>query len=431
MPTLSFPHDEHNFGGQPMVRLATEHSTPLYAYDSQRITQRIADLRALLPHSIGIHYAIKANPFPPVLRLIAGQVDGVDIASAGELDLALAAGITPERISFAGPGKRDSELAQAVAAHVLINAESEGELLRLAAIAQHQGRVARVALRVNPAFELKGAGMRMGGGPRPFGIDEEMIPGLMADWSRFGQHLAFEGLHIFAGSQNLSGEAIAEAQRASYQLALRLAAHAPAPIKTLNLGGGFGIPYFPHEAPLELTPIIAALNEIATDAAQRLPHAALHLELGRYLVGEAGIYVTRIIDKKISRGHTYLVTDGGLNHHLAASGNFGQVIRRNYPVTIVHTHAHTHVHTHVHTHDPEKVGANDTANTPNTPNTANTERTSVVGPLCTPLDLLADNLALPQAAPGDLFVIFQSGAYGASASPQNFLSHPPVSEVLL
>jgi diaminopimelate decarboxylase len=410
MTTLSFPHDQHHFGGQPIAQLAAAHGTPLYAFDSQRITQRIGDLRTALPQSIGIHYAIKANPFPPLVRLIARLVDGVDIASAGELELAHKAGITPAHISFAGPGKRDSELAQAVAAGVLINAESAGELLRLAAIAQHQGQTARVALRVNPAFELKGSGMRMGGGPRPFGIDEEMIPELLASWSRFDNHLAFEGLHIFAGSQNLNGEAIAEAQRASYALALKLAERTPAPIRTLNLGGGFGIPYFPHESALDLTPIIAALNEIALDAAQRLPQAKLHLELGRYLVGEAGIYVTRIIDKKVSRGHTYLVTDGGLNHHLAASGNFGQVIRRNYPVAIVPAS------------DAKKVGAGDTPAS---------IATSVVGPLCTPLDLLADNVALPHAVPGDLFVIFQSGAYGASASPQNFLAHPPVTEMLL
>lgn len=410
MTILSFPHDAQSFGGRPITQLAAEHGTPLYVFDSQRITQRIANLRIALPQSIGIYYAIKANPFLPLVRLMAGLVDGVDIASAGELDLALKASIAPGRVSFAGPGKGDSELAQAIANNVLINAESAAELLRLAAIAQQQGRQARVALRINPAFELKGSGMRMGGGPRPFGIDEEMIPELLAGWSRFDNHLAFEGLHIFAGSQNLNGESIAAAQHASYQLALRLAKHTPAPIKTLNLGGGFGIPYFSHESALDLSPIIAALNEITLHAAQQLPQAKLHLELGRYLVGEAGIYVTRIIDKKVSRGHTYLVADGGLNHHLAASGNFGQVIRRNYPVAIVHTH------------NEEKVGSGDTAPT---------EHVSVVGPLCTPLDLLADNVCLPQAMPGDLFVIFQSGAYGASASPHNFLSHPPVTEVLL
>jgi diaminopimelate decarboxylase len=406
MPTLFFVQDNQFFANRPIAQLAAEHGTPLYAYDSQRIRQRIQDLRILLPAAIGIHYAIKANPYPPLVRAISALVDGVDIASAGELDLALQAGINPRRISFAGPGKRDSELEEAVAAGVLINAESINELTRLAAIAQKLGRKARVALRINPAFEPKGAGMRMGGGPRPFGMDEEIVPDLLNDWGRFSSHLTFEGLHIFAGSQNLNGESIAAAQRASYQLALHLAEHAPAPIKTLNLGGGFGIPYFAHESPLELSPIVTALTEIAQDAAQRMPEAALHLELGRYLVGEAGIYVTRIVDKKVSRGHTYLVTDGGLNHHLAASGNFGQVIRRNYPAALAQTSATQSAH-------------------------RRTETVSVVGPLCTPLDLLADKINLPMAEPGDLFVIFQSGAYGASASPQGFLSHPAATEVLL
>jgi diaminopimelate decarboxylase len=422
MPTLFFAQDNQFFANRPIAQLAAEHGTPLYAYDSQRIRQRIQDLRGILPAAIGIHYAIKANPFPPLLRTMSKLVDGVDIASGGELELALQAGIASDRISFAGPGKRDSELEQAVAAGVLINAESINELTRLAAIAQKLGRTARVALRINPAFELKGAGMRMGGGSRPFGLDEEIVPDLLDGWGCFGSHLAFEGLHIFAGSQNLNGESIAAAQRASYQLALRLAEHAPTPIKTLNLGGGFGIPYFAHESPLELAPIATALTEIAQDAAQRMPQAALHLELGRYLVGEAGIYITRIVDKKVSRGHTYLVTDGGLNHHLAASGNFGQVIRRNYPVAIVHAGEIKNT--------DKKVGYGDTAQSQRNGNTTNTETASVVGPLCTPLDLLADKVDLPITEPGDLFVIFQSGAYGASASPQGFLSHPTVSEVL-
>jgi diaminopimelate decarboxylase len=406
MPTLCFAQNDQFFAQRPIAQFAAEHGTPLYAYDSQRIRQRVEDLRALLPKAIGIHYAIKANPFPPLLHTMSALVDGADIASVGELALALQAGFNPHHISFAGPGKRDGELAKAVAAGVLINAESVNELTRLAAIAQRLGRKARVALRVNPAFELKGAGMRMGGGSRPFGMDEEIVPECLNGWTRFASHLTLEGLHIFAGSQNLNGEAIATAQRASYQLARRLAEHALTPLKTLNLGGGFGIPYFAHESPLELAPIIAALHEIAQDAAQHLPEAALHLELGRYLVGEAGIYVTRIVDKKVSRGHTYLVTDGGLNHHLAASGNFGQVIRRNYPVTLVRTG-------------------------PAQPAGGKTETVSVVGPLCTPLDILADKVDLPVAEPGDLCVIFQSGAYGASASPQGFLSHPAVTEILL
>ena len=259
---------------------------------------------------------------------------------------------------------------------------------------------ARVAVRVNPDFELKGSGMKMGGGPKQFGVDVEQVPALMARIA--AENFAFEGFHLFAGSQNLRASAICEAQNKSYDLALRLAEHAHMPVRFLNLGGGFGIPYFPGEQRLDLAPIGDNLAALAERARHDLPDAHIVIELGRYLVGEAGVYVTRIVDRKVSRGQIYLVTDGGLNHHLSASGNFGQVIRKNYPVTIG---------------NKAGQGAKETA--------------SVVGPLCTPLDLLADRMALPPAEIGDLAVVFQSGAYGASASPQAFLGHPVCTEVLV
>ncbi|MBY0234823.1 MAG: pyridoxal-dependent decarboxylase, exosortase A system-associated, partial [Burkholderiaceae bacterium] len=312
----------------------------------------------------------------------------------------------PAEISFAGPGKRDIELNQAVAAGVLVNVESARELPVLAAASARLGLPARVAVRVNPDFELKGSGMKMGGGPKQFGVDAEEVPALLQEIGCLG--LAFEGFHLFAGSQNLRAESICEAQQKSYELALRLAAHAPSPVKFLNLGGGFGIPYFPGEAALDLGPIAANLAELVQRAAQDLPSASLVIELGRYFVGEAGVYVTRVVDRKVSRGQVYLVTDGGLNHHLSASGNFGQVIRKNYPVTIV----------------ADRAVAADAETTA-------LELASVVGPLCTPLDLLADRMQLPQAEIGDLVVVFQSGAYGASASPAGFLSQPMFVEVLV
>jgi diaminopimelate decarboxylase len=331
---------------------------------------------------------------------MAQLVDGIDVASAGELRVALDAGADPREISFAGPGKREAELRQAVAAGVLVNVEGERELALLAGIAQSLGLPARVALRVNPDFELTGSGMRMGGGAKPFGIDAERLPALLGTLEREG--LAFEGFHLFAGSQNLKAEAICEAQRLSYELALRLSAHASAPVRCLNLGGGFGIPYFPGEQRLDLAPIAENLQRLAERAARELPQAALVLELGRYLVGEAGIYVARVLERKVSRGQVFLVTDGGLHHHLAASGNFGQVLRKNYPVAI-----------------GTRMGA------------AAVESVSVVGPLCTPLDLLAERMALPEAGEGDLVVVFQSGAYGLTASPVAFLSHPMAPEVLV
>ena len=388
-------------GGMPLNILAERvGQTPFYAYDRNAMRQRVALLRSTLPASIKLHYAMKANPMPAVVGWMAGLVDGIDVASAGELKVALDAGADPAEISFAGPGKRELELRQAVAAGVLINVESLREVRLLAGISQQLGLPARVAVRVNPDFELKGSGMKMGGGPKQFGVDVEVVPELLAQVQAGG--LMFEGFHLFAGSQNLRAESIVEAQQKSYALALQLAQDCPQPVRFLNLGGGFGIPYFPGERPLDLAPIADNLAEIAARAQQALPLAALVIELGRFMVGEAGVYVTRILDRKVSRGQVFLVTDGGLNHHLSASGNFGQVLRKNYPVTI-----------------GNRLGG-----------TAR-ETASVVGPLCTPLDLLADRMDLPVAEAGDLAVIFQSGAYGASASPQAFLGHAPCIEVLV
>ncbi|MBV8502244.1 MAG: pyridoxal-dependent decarboxylase, exosortase A system-associated [Paucibacter sp.] len=401
-PMSQFPveGDELIVGGQPLSRLAARvGSTPFYAYDRGLLKARVAQLRSVLPREVKLHYAMKANPMPAVVSLMASMVDGIDVASAGELQVALDAGADPAEVSFAGPGKRDAELRQAVAAGVLVNVESERELPVLAAASQALGVPARVALRVNPDFELKGSGMKMGGGAKQFGIDAESLPEVLRHIASMG--LAFEGFHLFAGSQNLRAESICEAQQKSYELALRLAEHAPSAIKFLNLGGGFGIPYFPGEHPLELEPIGANLRYLVERARGDLPQAHLVIELGRYLVGEAGIYVTRIVDRKVSRGQVFLVADGGLNHHLSVSGNFGQVIRKNYPVTVGTKAGHSA-----------------------------REISSVVGPLCTPLDLLADKMELPVAEVGDLVVVFQSGAYGRSASPQDFLGHPHCTEVL-
>lgn len=388
-------------GGVPLERLVDRvGQTPFYAYDRALLTRRVAELRAALPAGIKLHYAMKANPMPAVVSHMARLVDGIDVASGGELRVALDSGADPHEISFAGPGKRHGELRQAVAAGILINIESFREVAELGAIRQATGWPVRVAVRVNPDFELKGSGMKMGGGPKQFGVDAEEVPALLAEIGRAG--LAFEGFHLFAGSQNLRPEAIVEAQRKSFELALRLAESAPSPVKFLNLGGGFGIPYFPGEQRLDLGPIAANLAAIAAEAREKLPQAEIVIELGRYLVGEAGVYVCKITDRKVSRGHAYLVCDGGLHHHLSASGNFGQVIRKNYPVAIG-----------------------------NRMDQPAAEAVSVVGPLCTPLDLLADKMALPDAGPGDLVVVFQSGAYGATASPRGFLSQPDLVEVLV
>jgi diaminopimelate decarboxylase len=387
-------------GGIALTRLAQRvGSTPFYAYDRRLLTERVAHLRAHLPPEVALHYSIKANPMPALVQHMARLVDGLDVASAGELKVALDTGIDPAHVSFAGPGKREAELVQAIAAGVVLNVESERELEAAARLGAALGIAPRVCLRVNPDFELKASGMKMGGGAKPFGIDADLVPGLLARLPGLG--IEFEGFHIFSGSQSLKAQAIIEAQASTLELGMRLARHAPQPVRRLNIGGGLGIPYFPGEAPLDLAPIGAHLAQALPAVKAALPQARVAIELGRYLVGEAGIYVARVLERKESRGQLFLVTDGGLHHHLAASGNFGQVIRKNYPAAIGNRMSAT--------------GA----------------PASVVGPLCTPLDILAEQMPLGHAEPGDLVVVFQSGAYGLTASPAAFLGHPPAAEVLV
>jgi diaminopimelate decarboxylase len=388
-------------GGIALTRLAQRVGrTPFYAYDRGLLSERVHTLRAQLPAAVALHYSIKANPMPALVQHMAGLVDGLDVASGGELKTALDAGMAPHHVSFAGPAKGEAELAQAIAAGVCLNIESERELAAAARIGEALGIAPRIALRVNPDFELKSSGMRMGGGAKPFGIDAEEVPRVLRDVAALG--LDFLGFHIFAGSQSLRADAIIEAQASSIELGMRLADTAPVALRQLNIGGGFGIPYFPGEQRLDLAPIAAALEARLPRLAAALPQARLALELGRYLVGESGVYVARVIDRKVSRGQVFLVTDGGMHHHLAASGNLGQVIRKNYPVVVGNRMA------------PADSGL-----------------ASVTGPLCTPLDMLADRMELAHAQVGDLIVVFQSGAYGPSASPAGFLGHPAALEVLV
>lgn len=387
--------------GERRVRdLVEAGGTPLFVYSAQLIRDRVAHLRAMMPQRLSLHYAVKANPYEPILRLFNALVDGFDIASGGELQLALAAGIDPADVSFAGPGKRDAELEAAIAAGVTLNLESEGEADRALAIAERLGITPRLAIRVNPDFDLKGSGMKMGGGAKPFGIDEARVPALVRRVIVAGAE--WRGFHIFAGSQALGAEAIAETQAQTLHLAARLAEESGTALPRCNLGGGFGIPYFAGDEPLDIALVGSRLGEAFEHLPPVLADTEFCIELGRYLVGEAGVYLTRVVDRKESHGEVFLITDGGLHHQLAASGNFGTVVRRNYPVAIAN-----------------RFGA------------AVEEEASVVGCLCTPLDRLADKAGFPRADVGDIVAVFCAGAYGASASPSAFLGQGPAGEVLV
>ncbi len=374
--------------------------TPLFVYDSAMLAARVAAWRAAMPAEVQLHFAMKANPYAPLLAFMARLVDGFDVASGGELKAALASGMAAGDISFAGPGKRDRELEATITAGATLNLESAGEADRALSIADRLGLTPSLAVRVNPDFDLKGSGMKMGGGAKPFGVDAAEVRALVrrliaagADW---------QGFHIFAGSQALDAGAIADTQAQTVALAARLADAIGATPPLVNLGGGMGVPYFPGDTAVDAAAVGAALGETLAARDAALADSRFAMELGRWLVAEAGVYLTRVVDRKTSHGETFLVTDGGLHHQLAASGNFGTVIRRNYPIAVAHAFGS----------EP-------------------TETVSVVGCLCTPLDRLGDQVALPRADVGDLIAIFQAGAYGASASPAAFLGQGPAREMLV
>ncbi|MCA1749295.1 MAG: pyridoxal-dependent decarboxylase, exosortase A system-associated [Sphingomonadales bacterium] len=400
-PFFADQQGELAIGGIPVGELAEKAGrTPFYAYDLGIASAQVEAFRAAMPKAIELHYAVKANPHPAVIKHFVGLTDGLDLASGGELEKVVAAGAECAEVSFAGPGKREPEIEAAIAHGVTLNLESETEAQRALAIAERLGKSPRLAVRVNPDFELKGSGMRMGGGAKPFGVDQARVPALVrslldagADW---------RGFHIYSGSQSLDPQAIAESQAASIALAAQLAKEIGRPPETVNLGGGFGIPYTAADSRLDIAPIGEALDAALAARDDVLTSTRFMLELGRWLIGEAGVYVARILDRKESQGELFLIADGGMHHHLAASGNFGMVMKRNYPVAIA-----------------SRMGAEAT------------ETATIAGPLCTPLDRLADNIAVPKAGIGDLVAVFASGAYGLTASPVNFLGHPGAAEIVV
>ncbi len=393
---------ELRIGGVQVTALAAKYGTPLFVYDRQVLEQKWNQLRGALPPEFSICYSVKANPNRTILQFFLGKHAGLEVASGGEFCQALSAGCSPDKIIFAGPGKTEAELELVLAKGIgEIHIESFLEAERISAISRRLVARARVAVRVNPSGEAEGGAMRMGGRPAPFGVDEENLDGIL-DHILSDAHLDFRGIHLFAGTQILDHTVLVTQYRKGIEIARRAARRLGNSPHTLDFGGGLGIPYFSHEQELDMQQLRAGLEELMAEVRGDALFAGTQLvvEPGRYLVGEGGVYVTRVNDIKVSRGKKFLIVDGGMNHHLAASGNLGQAIKRNYPVALLNRLAQP---------------AEDTVD--------------VVGPLCTPLDMLARGVTLPRAEVGDLVGVFQSGAYARSASPLGFLSHPTPAEV--
>jgi len=401
--SFSASNGELQIGGVTVSKLAEEFGTPLFAYDESVMQRKWDSLRVTFPPRFEVYYSVKANPNLNILAFFLAQGAGLEIASAGELHQARKAGCAPDRVLFAGPGKTPAELRLALTQGVgEIHAESMLELERIAKIAADLNRKAKVAIRVNPEADAQGGAMRMGGKPAPFGIDEELLDTAL-DFVLSQQSIEFRGIHLFTGTQILDSEVLLAQYRKGAQIAARVAARLRVPLHSLDFGGGLGVPYFAHEHPLDLAALRAGLADIEREIAADpgLARTRLVIEPGRYLIAEAGVYLTRVLDVKVSRGKKFVILDGGMNHHLAASGNLGQTIKRNFPIAIA-----------------TKWGLPDE------------ESVEIVGPLCTPLDTLGRAVALPRVEVGDLMAIFQSGAYARAASPLGFLSHPSPPEVM-
>jgi diaminopimelate decarboxylase len=396
--------DELVIGGVPVSDILARYGTPLFVYDSSVIDRKLDLLREALPARFAIFYSVKANPNPAILRHFLGKGCGLEIASSGELHIALSVGCAPERILFAGPGKTEAELELALSHDIgEIHVESLLEAERIGNICRRLGKKARVALRVNPSGEAQGGAMRMGGKPAPFGIDEETLDEVL-DRVLGEPSINVQGIHLFTGTQILDYNILLGQYRKGLEIGRMVVDRVKRPLHTIDFGGGLGIPYFARDEELNVEKLRIGLaqlfDEIENDSDFKGTNFVV--EPGRYLVGEAGIYIARVNDIKVSRGKTFLILDGGMNHHLAASGNLGQVFKRNFPITLLN-----------------KLQAN--CHTP----------VDIVGPLCTPLDTLARDVELPIADVGDFVGIFKSGAYALTASPLGFLSHPGPAEVLV
>jgi diaminopimelate decarboxylase len=389
--------------GVPISEIARNFGTPFYLYHGETIAGRVRRVREAVGTEVS--YSVKANPSLGVCQLIAREREaGAEVASSGELAVALAAGFEPEDIVFAGPGKTDDELRRVVEAGIFAdNVESLGEIDRLAKIAKVMGREIGVGLRINPTAQLMGSQMRMGGTVGQFGMDQaELREAVEKTLSH--PELILRGIHVYTATQVFEVEPLLEHCRNIFEIALEAADYAGGPLEMIDFGGGFGVPYFEKMSEFDLERFGEGFRELlnAYRTDPRLEGCRFLFELGRYLVADSGVYVTRAVDVKQTRGKTFVVTDGGMNHHLTATGNMGQVFRKSYPLLNLTRMSGV----------PE-------------------EGIAVAGPCCTPLDMFGSNISLADPEVGDLIGVFYSGAYGYSASNLGFLSHPAPAEVLL
>jgi diaminopimelate decarboxylase len=388
-------------GGYPAEDLVAEAGgTPLFAYDNNIVGAQIARFKGAMADGIALHYSVSANPYQPLLEFLGRYIDGFRIVSMGELKRLEQAQLAGIPMNLAGPGKLDAELEAAVKFGATISVESEGEARRAIRAAERAGIQPKISVRVTPPFGIEGGRVTIGSRPSPFGIDADRVPLVVLGLLEAG--VDWRGLHMFAGSQCLDAEALAEVHRVTVAHAGEIAEAIGGPLPELNLGSGFDIACRPGDAPLDIDAVAAALNQTLCNAPRLLATTRFTIELGRWLVGESGVYLTRVVDRTESCGRIFLTTDGGGHHLIGATGGLGERGTANFPIAVA-----------------GRFGE------------AAEEEVTVTGCLCTPFDVLGDQVGLPRAEEGDLIAVFCAGAYSLSASPQAWESRPLAREMLV
>lgn len=390
-------------GGMPPDELAERFGTPLYVYDLDVVDRQVAALRSVLPPAVELAYAVKANPALAIVAHLGHLGLGADVASGGELEAVARAGFSPDRVVMTGPGKRDDELRAAVAAGIrAVTVESPGELVRLEAIAETAGRRQPVMLRaaVTEGDRLERVRLVGDDGAGKFGMDA-------ADLERAARracespHLELIGLHAFGASNVLDARGLLEHAAATAATARRVAQAVGASLRLVDAGGGLGIPYEAHQESLDLVRLGAGLGALVDDWASDpvLRDARLLLEPGRFLVGPAGAYLSRVVDRKTIDGSIVVILDGGVHH----------VLR---PALVGQEHRVRAIGTHV---DGSSNGR--------------LQPVTVAGPLCSGLDVFSQAAIMSPPEVGDLVAVLDVGAYGFTESMPMFLSHPVPAEV--
>ena len=397
---IKVERNELQIAGIPATELVQEFGEPIYVYDAEVAEAQFRKLRVAMPSSVDIMYSMKANPNAALVGFLGTYVDGIEVSSLGELYVAEQAGISPQRIIFVGPSKSDHELRVAVRKHIrCIVAESEQELEMIEQIGAELGLSIDVALRVNPAFDSAGSKLKMGGAPRQFGVDEEQSERILRKAREF-RYASLAGIHVYLGTRILDYSVVLKNTREVLVLAQRLQDALGARFRLVDFGGGIGVPYFQGETEFNIEALGQELSGVMQDASRSFPAARFILESGRYLVADCGVYITRVRYVKHSRGQRFVLVGGGMNHHMATT-SIGTLVKNNFPIEAL-----------------TKMDLSKAASA------------TVCGPLCTPSDVLAKSVALPDVQRGDLLGILRSGAYGVTASPVDFLSHEHPSEVL-